>query len=270
MMIRALWSGASGMRAQQFNIDSIAHDLTNVNTTAYKKRHVSFQDLFYQELRASGLEGSAVQGNLPVGVHVGHGVRVSGTTPVLTRSSAIETGIATDMMIVDPGNSTDNFFGVTMADGSLGYTRDGTFRVNADGELRTVDGLPMNPPITGITFPHIDLQISEDGQVQYRTEQGGDLQNAGRIGLYTFTNPAGLSPRGGNYWVQTEASGEAQQGSPGQAGYGNIRGGWLEASNVDAITEMVNMISAQRAYEFNSRSIQTSDEMLQTVNTLKR
>ena len=270
MMTRALWTGATGMRAQQFNIDSIAHDLTNVNTTAYKKRHVSFKDLFYQGLRASGIQGGDGQNNLPVGIQVGHGVEVSGTTPILTKGSAIETGISEDMMLVDPGNGARNFFGITLPDGSRAYTRDGTFRVNSEGELTTVDGLSLDPPITGIPAERIDLQVTLNGRVQYRTQEGGALQDAGQLNLYVFANAAGLEPRGGNYWIETAASGDAVQGTPGQDGYAEVRGGWLEQSNVDAITEMVNMISAQRAYEFNSRSIQTSDEMLQTVNNLKR
>lgn len=270
MMIRALWTGATGMRAQQFNIDSIANDLSNVNTTAYKKRHVSFVDLFYQNLRASGIQGTQNTENLPVGIQVGHGVRVNGTTPIMTTGGVTETGIMTDAMIVDPGSSTRNFFGVTLPDGSRGYTRDGTFRKNSEGNLTTLDGLQLDPPVSGIPDNAIDLQITEDGRVLYRTEQSGDLTEAGTISLYTFPNAAGLSPKGSNYWAQNEASGDAVTLAPGDEVYGVLRPGSLETSNVDAITEMVNMISAQRAYEFNSRSIQTSDEMLQTVNNLKR
>lgn len=266
MMIRALWSAATGMRAQQFNIDTIANDLTNVNTNGYKKKHINFTDLMYQSLRASGVQGAA-DGNVPVGIQVGHGVRVAGTTPIFTMGGAQETGLWSDMMI---WNNATNFFSVTLQDGTSAYTRDGSFRVNDEGELTTSSGLQLNPPITGIPTGAIDPTITESGQVQYRTAEGGDLQTAGQVQLYTFVNPAGLGPIGDNLWVESEASGQPTQGLPGDEGFGTIQGGWVETSNVDAITEMVNMIAAQRSYEFNSRSIQTSDEMLQTVNNLKR
>lgn len=268
MMIRALWSAATGMKAQQTNIDAIAHDLTNVNTNGYKKKHLNFVDLLYQNLRASGIQGSTA--NLPIGLQVGLGTRLAATTPVLTKGNPLETGIWSDMMIRDPGNSVTNFFGVTLPDGTRAYTRDGSFRVNKNGELTTAGGLSLNPPITGIPNGALDLSVTAGGYIQYRTAVGGTLQQIGPIQIYQFVNPAGLEAIGENLWVATDASGEATGGAPGTEGFGEILGGWIETSNVDAITEMVNMIAAQRAYEFNSRSIQTSDEMLQTVHSLKR
>ncbi len=266
MMIRALWSAATGMRAQQQNIDAIANDLTNVNTNGYKKRLLNFADLMYQSVRASGVQGAA-DGNRPVGIQLGHGVRLVGTTPIFTTGSADETGLWSDMMI--NGNDT-NFFSVTLADGTPAYTRDGSFRVNDEGELTTSEGLSLNPPITGIPTGAIDPTITESGEVQYYTETGGDIQTAGQVMLYSFMNPAGLDPMGDNLWLETASSGAAVQGTPNENGFGSILGGYVETSNVDAITEMVNMIAAQRSYEFNSRSIQASDEMLQTVNSLKQ
>ncbi len=267
-MIRALWTGATGMRAQQFMIDSIAHDLTNVNTVGYKKKFVSFTDLFYQGLRASGVQGQ--QGYLPTGIQVGHGVRVSGTAPMLTRGNAIETGTWSDMMIEDSGNITRNFFRILLPDGTYAYTRDGTFRVDDQGRLATNDGYFLDPLPGNIPNDAVQVTVTPEGYVE--VIQGADrtATRIGQISLWTFANPGGLEPIGENLWKESATSGAAQQGTPGSEGFGKIRSGWLEQSNVDAITEMVNMIAAQRAYEFNSRSIQTSDEMLQTVNSLKR
>jgi len=268
MMIRALWTGATGMRAQQFMIDSIAHDLTNVNTTGYKKKSVSFSDLFYQSQRAAGVQGP--QGNLPTGIQVGLGVRVNGTTPVFTHGNPVETGIWSDMMIDDKGGQVRNFFRVLLPDGSYGYTRDGSFRADDQGQLATNDGYLLDPLPGNIPADAKQITITDTGQVQVIVGNNTTATTVGQVNLFTFPNPAGLEPMGDNLWGKTPASGDEQQGAPGDVGFGIVKSGWLEQSNVDAITEMVNMISAQRAYEFNSKSIQTSDEMLQTVNNLKR
>lgn len=251
----------------QDNIDSISHDLTNVNTNGYKKRHLNFQDLFYQNMRAAGLQGGDGTSNVPVGIQIGNGVRLAATTPVFTRGNPYQTEVWSDMMI----NDDTSFFGVTLADGTTtGYTRDGSFRVDDTGELKTVDGLSMDPPITGIPEGALEPQVTEAGKVQYRDPTSGDMVEVGQIQIYNFINPAGLKAYGQSLWLETSASGTATSGSPDTEGFGSIRGGWVEGSNVDAVTEMVNMISAQRSYEFNSRTIQTADAMLQTVNSLKR
>lgn len=265
MMIRSLWTGATGMNAMQTHIDAIGHDLTNVNTNGYKKRHLNFQDLFYQTMRASGLQGAQDGVNVPTGIQIGNGVRLAATTPVFTQGNAMQTSVWSNAMITD----STSFFSVTMPDGRVGYTRDGSFLVDANGELRTTDGLPLNPPIVGIPIDAKDPNISLSGMVEY-LDVNGQKQQVGQMNLYHFINPAGLNAEGGNLWFESQSSGPAAQGIPGQAGFGTIRGGWVEGSNVDAVTEMVNMISAQRAYEFNSRTIQTSDTMLQTVSGLKR
>lgn len=266
MMIRSLWTGATGMNAMQENIDSISHDLTNVNTNGYKRRHLNFQDLFYQNMRAAGLQGGEAGNNIPVGIQIGNGVRLAATTPIFTRGNPFQSNVWSDMMIDDD----TSFFAVTMADGRTAYTRDGTFRVNDQGELRTVDGLALDPPITGIPTGAQEPSITLSGQVQYRDPASGNMVNVGQVQLYNFINPAGLEANGNSLWLATESSGAATQGVPNSDGFGPVRGGWVEGSNVDAVTEMVNMISAQRSYEFNSRSIQTADSMLQTVSQLKR
>ncbi|MCL2000761.1 MAG: flagellar basal-body rod protein FlgG [Planctomycetes bacterium] len=272
MMIRSLWSGATGMKAMQFHIDAIANDLTNVNTNGYKKKIVNFQDLLYQTTRASGLQGGTDGGvNLPVGIQVGLGVRVAGTTPVMTMGSVVETGNWFDMMIEESqANMVRNFFQIDMGNGNLAYTRDGNFRVDNEGRLMTVDGYFLDPQPGNVAENAVAVQITPEGRIMQRLPGETNFAEVGQIQLFTFINPAGLEPIGNNRWVESESSGAAQQGAPGDAGFGLIRGGFIEQSNVDAISEMVNMIAAQRAYEFNSKSITTSDEMLQTVNALKR
>ena len=272
MMIRSLWSGATGMKAMQFNIDAIANDLSNVNTNGYKKKIVNFQDLLYQTSRASGmLGGTDGTVNLPVGIQVGLGVRVAGTTPVMTVGSAVQTEIWSDLMIREEGGTAvKNFFRIDIGNGQFAYTRDGNFRPNEDGELTTTDGFYLDPR-PGATDPTaVDWQVTPEGRVMQRLPGETDYQEVGRIQLYTFINPGGLESIGNNRFMESESSGAPQQGNPGEDGFGTIQGGWIEQSNVDAISEMVNMIAAQRAYEFNSKSITTSDEMLQTVNGLKR
>lgn len=272
MMIRSLWSGATGMKAMQFHMDAIAHDLTNVNTNGYKKRIVNFQDLLYQSMRSSGLQGGTDGAvNLPVGIQVGLGVKVAGTTPVMTTGSVVETNKWTDMMIMEQGkNTVKNFFQIDMGNGNVAYTRDGNFVLDDQGRLCTTDGYYLIPNPGNVDVTNTAVQITPEGRI-YQTLPGDqEPAEIGRIQLFSFINPAGLEPVGNNRWLETPASGAAQQGNPGEDGFGTISSGFIEQSNVDAISEMVNMIAAQRAYEFNSKSITTSDEMLQTVNALKR
>lgn len=266
MMIRALWSGASGMKAQQTNIDVIANDLTNVNTVGYKKTDVTFADLFYQQLRAAG-SVAANENDVPVGIQVGNGVKVTGTVKLFSQGTPKQTYQPTNMMIQDGGSYARNFFPVEVGDKTL-YTRDGSFTKDNDGYLT----LPSGARLANITIADpeaTNITITEEGRIYY-TDGAGDQQDAGRLQLATFANPGGLSPLGNNMFEETTSSGTATLGDAGTDGFGSILGQWVEVSNVDAIDEMVKMISAQRAYEFNSRSIQTSDEMLQTVNGLKR
>ena len=269
MMIRSLWTGATGMQAMQFHIDSIANDLANVNTNGYKKKHVNFQDLLYQTVRASGVQGGE-DVNMPVGIQVGHGVVVAGTTPIMRMGALVETTGQYDMALQEPqGLPVRTFFRVNLPNGEFAYTRDGTFRRTVDGYLATTDGLLLNEDIR-INEEALSVTISASGMVSQRLPGEREDQEVGQINVYTFSNPAGLTSVGGNRFMETPSSGEATESIPGQDGAATIKQGLLETSNTDAITEMVNMIAAQRAYEFNSRSIQTSDEMLQTINTLKR
>ena len=272
MMIRSLWSGATGMKAMQFYIDAISNDLSNVNTNGYKKKIVNFHDLLYQASRASGLQGGTEGNvNLPVGVQVGLGVKVSGTTPVMTVGSAVETAQWSDMMIVEEqGVGVKNFFRIDIGNGNVAYTRDGNFRPDDQGRLATTDGYLLDPQPGAIAANNIGVQISPEGRITQLLPGETEWQEVGQVQLFTFMNPAGLEPVGNNRFLESESSGDAQQGTPGDEGFGTIQSGWIEQSNVDAISEMVNMIAAQRAYEFNSKSITTSDEMLQTVNGLKR
>ena len=270
MMIRSLWSGATGMLAQQFNMDTIANDLANINTAGYRARHVSFSDLIYQNLRASGIQAATENYNPPVGMSVGLGVRVNSATPIMTRGSFMETGVWSHMAITDVGGQANEFFAIQMPNGTKAYTRDGHFMVDNEGVLRTMNGLKLFPSIEGIPADAKNPSVSQDGVISW-TDKNGNVQQAGtRIKLYSFINPSGLESIGDNFWAETKVSGTPVEGTPSVGGFGGILGGWIETSNVTAITEMVNMIKCQRAYEMNSKSIQTSDEMLQTVNTLKR
>ena len=269
MMVRSLWTGATGMKAMQTNIDVIANDLTNINTVGYKKRVVNFQDLLYQTMRAAGLQGGNGV-NLPVGVQVGLGVRVGGTTPVMTVGPFNETGNWYDMAIEENlATGIRNFFRVDTGNG-YAYTRDGSFRLDSEGRLVTINGYFLDPQPGPIAANAVSWQITPEGSVQQMLPNATAFEEVGVINLFTFVNPAGLDPLGGNLWRETAASGESTGGQPGAAGFGRIRSNFVEQSNVDAISEMVNMIAAQRAYEFNSKSITTSDEMLSTVNQLKR
>lgn len=267
MMIRALWSAATGMHAQQKNIDTIAHDLTNVNTTGYKRVLPTFADLFYQRLRSAGVIG-ANGNNMPVGLQVGNGVRMTSTMRIFDRGTPIETANPLNMMIEDTGAEARNFFPIDLGQGRTVYTRDGTFNKDNEGNIVLSDGgLLLGAPQVPATAQ--DITVTADGRIMYMDENNVQ-QEAGQIQLATFSNPAGLEPMGNNYFAETAASGNATLGNPSTPGFGEVRGSWIEGSNVSAIEEMVNMISAQRSYDFNSKSIQTSDEMLQTVNNLKR
>jgi len=269
MMVRSLWTGATGMQAMQFQIDTIANDLSNINTHGYKKKQVNFQDLLYQTVRASGVQGSN-DVNWPVGIQVGHGVKVAGTTPVMTMGALMQTTNQYDIALTDPeGLPVRSFFRITMPDGSYTYTRDGNFRRTSEGNLATSDGLLLSDAVQ-IDDTALYVNIGEDGRVFQKLPGQDDLQEVGQLMVYTFANPAGLTPVGGNRYKVSPSSGDPMESVPGEDGAATMRQSFLETSNTDAITEMVNMISAQRAYEFNSRSIQTSDEMLQTINTLKR
>ncbi|MEO6913329.1 MAG: flagellar basal-body rod protein FlgG [Candidatus Baltobacteraceae bacterium] len=261
-MMRALYTAASGMIAQQYNIDTISNNLANVNTTGFRKNVARFQDLVYQEIKAPG---SPVGASLvPVGTQVGLGVQVGSSEKIFTQGTLVQTSNTLDMAI-----EGDGFFQITQPDGTVSYTRDGSFKRDANGSIVTADGNFLSPQIT-IPQNALSVQIGQDGTVS-ATVPGSSLpQTLGQIQLARFTNPAGLSPSGSNLYTQTAASGAPIVSQPGLNGAGNLQGGYLEQSNVAVVEEIVNMIVAQRAFEANSKAVSTADEMLQTAVAIKR
>ncbi len=260
--MRALYTAATGMSAQQVKMDNIANNLANVGTTGFKKVRENFQDLYYQQLRAPA--PTTVQGTQnSTGVQVGHGVQMASLRRAFEQGNAEITGNATDMMIDGPG-----FFQVQLPDGTLGYTRDGAFRLDDEGNLVTVDGYLLLP---GITIPQGSvITVGADGIITAIIEGEEAATELGQLELASFTNAAGLTADGRNLFRATEASGDALTGLPGDEGIGQVLQHALEASNVDVAEELVNLIRAQRSYELASKVIETSDEVLQTTNQIKR
>ncbi len=262
-MLRALHTAATGMEAQQFNIDVIANNLANVNTTGFKTVRADFEDLIYQTLRPAGanVAGGA---QVPSGLQVGLGARAAATYGLFTPGALQVTGNPLDMAI-----EGDGFFKVLMPDGSVAYTRDGSFKLDSQGRLVTSMGYPLEPEI--IIPPDVqEILVGRDGTLSVRRGGQGGLEEIGQITLVRFVNPAGLSRIGLNLYRATPASGEPIEGTPGTNGLGELSSGSLEASNVQIVEEMVRLIMAQRAYEVNSRAIQTADEMLAVAKDLKR
>lgn len=262
-MMRALWSAASGMKTQQDNMDVIANNIANVNTTGGKKQRAEFQDLIYQTMRAAGAP-SGDNAQYPEALQVGLGDRLSATNRIFTQGNLQSTGNPTDIAIQGEG-----FFAITLPDGTTAYTRDGAFKLDSERNLVTTDGYQL---ATAIQFPEgatsDSITIAEDGQVSCVVN--GQTQTVGNIQLTRFVNPSGLTAMGKNLFIQSDASGEPIEGTPGQDGAGTLMQDTLEMSNVQIAEEMVNMIIAQRAYESNSKAITTSDSMLEIANGLKR
>ncbi|KXS45307.1 MULTISPECIES: flagellar basal-body rod protein FlgG [unclassified Candidatus Frackibacter] len=261
-MIRSLWTAATGMKAQQLNIDTISNNLANVNTSGFKKSRVNFQDLMYQSLRAAGTPNN--QGSqVPTGIEVGHGVRPAATQKLFSQGSFKKTGNPLDVAI-----EGDGFFQVIRPDGRIAYTRDGSLKRDNNGRIVTSDGYPIQPEIT-IPEDSVKVTVTAEGNVLAK-QANGQLEELGQIELARFSNAAGLKSIGRNLFVQTPASGEPIAGVPAEDGFGTLAQGYLEMSNVKVVEEMVNMIAAQRAYEINSKAIKASDQMLQQANNLKR
>jgi len=260
-MMRALSTSASGMKAQQIYVDTIAYNLANVNTTGFKKARAEFQDLLYQVVRPNA---SLKAGGDLKPVQVGHGVRLADIRQLFTQGDTQVTGNALDMAI-----SGDGFFRVEMPDGSYAYTRDGSFALDSESKMVTAGGLAVAP---GFEFPEntTEVAIGNEGELKVKLAGETEAQELGVLGVFRFANTAGLKPLGNNLYAASEASGEPMEGVPGQEGYGSIESGILESSNVEVVEEMIRLIEAQRAYELNSKSIQTSEDMLATVNQLKR
>jgi len=261
-MIRALYTAASGMNAQQTSIDNVAHNLANVNTAGYKKSHVEFEDLFYQHTRVPG--SSTTTGDSPTGLEVGLGTRVVATSRDFTTGTFRATGSPLDMAI-----QGDGFFQINRPDGTTVYTRAGNFHRDAQGQVVTADGYTLEPAIT-IPENATSVTISRDGAVSATMPGQNAAQQLGVIELATFQNPAGLTPLGGNMFQITSASGDPQVGPAGNEQRGMLTQGYLEDSNVSVVEEMVNMILGQRAYEASSKVIKAADEMLAQVNNIVR
>jgi flagellar basal-body rod protein FlgG len=263
-MMQSMNTAATGMAAQQTNLDVISNNLANVNTTAYKSQRAEFQDLMYQTVSTAGVSASGSSAQ-PGTTQVGLGTTFAATESNFAAGALTTTGNPLDMAITGNG-----FFQVLMPDGSFAYTRDGSFKTDSTGLLVTSDGYPVDPPIT---LPNGASSISVNAQGVISVIQPGssDAVNLSPpINITMFSNPGALQRVGQNLFLANKASGSPETGTPGQNGSGSIVAGYLEGSNVQVVQEMVNMIMAQRAYEINSKAIQTSDEMLSTANGLKR
>ena len=259
--MRSLWSAATGMIAQQLNIDTISNNLANVNTIGFKKSRAEFEDLIYQTHK---IAGSITQGDVrvPTGIQVGMGVRPTTVHKFFSQGDYQNTSNPLDMAI-----EGDGFFQVMVGD-EVAYTRAGAFKLNQDGTIVSANGYVLQPEFT-VPAETKHISITEGGTITALDANGEELATAD-IPLYTFINPAGLEARGKNLYTPTEASGEATEGEPGVDNTGTIAQGFLEMSNVEVVEEMVGMIVGQRAYEVNSKAIQTSDQMLQIAVQLKR
>jgi flagellar basal-body rod protein FlgG len=261
-MIKSLHTAATGMKAQQTNMDTIANNIANVSTTGFKKSRAEFEDLLYQTVQEPGAS-TGLNSVSPNGVQVGNGVKTAGTQKDFTQGSSRITQNAFDMEIQGNG-----FFPVQTPNGQISYTRDGSFKKGPGGTLQDKNGNVLQPEIV-VPFDATGVEVSPDGQVAIITSQNNAPQNIGQIQLVGFVNPAGLKSLGKNLFSPTAASGLPQQGLPGTLGLGAIAQGQLETSNVNIVDEMVEMINAQRSYETNSKVIQASDQMLQGINNLR-
>ncbi len=265
-MIRALWTSASGMAAQQTNLDVVAHNIANVNTVGFKQSRANFEDLIYQNIKDPGVV-SADGNRVPSGIQIGLGVKVSDVSKIFSQGSLKHTERDLDVAIEGRG-----FFKIELPNGGEAYTRAGNFQIDNEGYIVTSEGYKLLPNIQ-INSPEtlVGISISPNGKVSAVRNEGGTqtVEELGDIKLYRFVNPAGLKAIGQNLFIATEASSEAVEGDPNTDGFGKLSQGFLESSNVNIVEEMVNLIVAQRAYEMNSKGVTTSDEMLRIVANLK-
>jgi flagellar basal-body rod protein FlgG len=258
-MDASMWIAKTGLDAQQTRMSVISNNLANVNTTGFKRDRASFEDMLYQNLRQPGAQVGA-DAQAPTGLMLGTGVRIVATEKTHTQGSLVTTKNALDMAV-----QGDGFFQVAQPDGTIGYSRDGSFKLSATGQLVTANGAPLQPAIT--IPPNVSsISIGQDGTVSVETAAGGGAQVLGQIQIARFANPAGLQAIGQNMLKETTASGAPIVSQPGQGGAGQLMQGALEASNVNVVEEMVNMIETQRAYEINSKAISAVDGMLRFLN----
>lgn len=262
-MIRAMRTAASGMNAQKLNVDNITNNLANVNTTGFKKAKLEFQDLLYQSYRMAG-GTSQVGAEIPVELQIGYGSRAVASQRIFSQGSLNQTNGTLDIAI-----DGDGFIPVDLPDGTEAYTRDGALKLSREGELVTSDGYLLRAAIA-IPAEAMEISIGVDGTVSIRNAGETEVTDLGQITLVKFLNPAGLHALGRNLYMQSTASGDPIEGIPGEDGLGQTRQGFLEMSNVETVEEMVNLIIAQRAYEINSKAIQSAEEMITIANNLKR
>lgn len=261
--MRALSTAATGMAAQQLNVETISNNIANMNTVGFKRQRAEFQDLLYQNIERMGAQSSDAGTIVPTGIQVGSGVKAGSVYRIREQGSMTQTGNKLDLAINGRG-----MFQIQLPSGETAYSRAGNFSVNETGDVVTSDGYPILPKVT-IPQNASDVTISKSGQVQITVPGQTATQVVGQIQLANFFNEAGLEATGGNLFLQSGASGAPQVGKPGDVGYGTLQQGYTEASNVDSVTEITALISAQRAYEMNSKVVKASDEMLSTTSQLK-
>ena len=260
-MIRSLWIAKTGLDAQQTQMDAISNNLANVGTTGFKRGRVAFEDLLYQNVRQAGANTSQ-QTQLPTGLQLGTGVRPTATVRMHTQGNLQKTENPLDLAVNGQG-----FFQIQLPDGTTGFTRDGSFHVDANGQIVNGSGFALSPAIT-VPPGALSVTIGQDGTVTVTVAGQVAPQNVGQVQLASFANPAGLESRGQNLFVETAASGTPNANTPGTNGLGLLQQGYLETSNVNVVEELVSMIQTQRAYEINSKAIQTSDQMLGRLSQL--
>ena len=262
-MIRAMRTAASGMYAQKLNVDNISNNLANVSTTGFKKAKLEFQDVLYEVMRMAGAT-TTLGFEVPVELQIGYGAKAVASQRIFSQGNLVNTGNPLDLAI-----DGDGFFMVEMPDGTIGFTRDGSFKLSRDGDMVTSEGYLLT---AGISIPAEaeTISIGVDGTVSIVNAGETEATEIGQLTIAKFLNPAGLSAMGRNLYEQTSASGDYIEGVAGLDGLGLIRSGYLEMSNVETVEEMVNLIVAQRSYEINSKAIQTAEDMMQIANNLKR
>lgn len=261
--MRSLSTGATGMMAQQLNVEVISNNIANMSTTGFKRQRAEFQDLLYQNMRRPGSTSSDANTIVPSGIQIGVGVRTAGVYRIHEQGNLTTTGNTYDLAISGKG-----YFQVTLPSGETSYTRSGSFQINAQGQMVTVDGYLLNPAIT-VPQGALSVNIDATGIVEARIAGQTNAQQLGQIQLATFVNEAGLEATGDNLFLETAASGQPTVGNPNAVGFGVLRQGYVETSNVNPVQEITNLITAQRAYEMNSKIITASDEMLQTATRLR-
>jgi flagellar basal-body rod protein FlgG len=262
--MQALHTAATGMAAQELNVQVISNNIANLRTTGFKKQTAAFQDLIYEHVRRVGAQASDQGTIVPVGVDIGGGVKTVGTPRSMTQGTLSQTGNDLDLAI-----SGEGFFKILMPDGSYQYTRDGTFQMDNQGRVVTAQGNPVQPTIT-IPQNASGITVSEQGQVSVTLPGSSTSSIVGQIGVTRFINKAGLQPVGSNQFTETPSSGPPQDGTANSEGYGKITQGSLEQANVDVVSEMSDLIAAQRAYEMNAKVISAADQMMQSTTALFR